>query len=290
MSIALYKSVLIARVFLLVFGLFLVLMLPRKANAFTLIELGDPLNMNSNTSVKSDTYPFNELYVGYINEADAKKIGITFGQVDIGYKHIYFIEQFLRYKKVGDKKIGFMARCTLSISTKNTTLVANLPWIAAQAQINRDSIRAEAKIDAIGLDGIKIIEAMIYEPNFNVESYTKIHNAFENMKNMTADPSIAVDPQDIEPAKPSPINFEQFTAKNALLVSWSLARIADGNTCEDAIKKYIKTSRGIASNDDQEFIRSFYRYYTNTSSDTDLIMDGYKRSAKDLIDSIPKIK
>jgi hypothetical protein len=171
----------------------------------------------------------------------AASLGFGVASAKGGGRSRTLVAEFSRSKTVAlggsQARYGVAARLVVNVLGIEGEINLTLPFVAAQAEFN--NLEAYANLTVEGYAGPKAGELFPEFTAFDVESYVKLMNSLTAMKG-----TIGKDEEHIRPAQlwvwaPS-AGGDELDARltQAVGSAWALTRIDEGDTLEEATRKY----------------------------------------------------
>jgi hypothetical protein len=177
----------------------------------------------------------NELQVLTVQQAAQFNIPVLMTNVDNKYVRKILIKSFIAYKEYpatngGRIRMGAGVRWIMDVATLDANAQLSFPALAAQAQLNMAF--AMVKIVTPGINNDAISNAANVPSDLNVENYFKMAQGFDKCISLIKS-DLQIDPQVVETLAEVKSETDADYTK-ALLMSWTLARIAEKKKLREA--------------------------------------------------------
>lgn len=211
----------------------------------------------------------------------ASKLGFAVGGVEGDFQSRVLVAEWSRSKTVQGShnstgvRFGVAARLVVHVRSIGAEANLSLPFVAAEAQMNRAEAQANMTIE--GYVGSKAGDLFPSFSNFDVESYVKLMDAMTSAKGV-----IGGDEKNIKPVRlwcwgestAEPTGAEPTVA--AVATAWALTRIAEGNTLAETVEGYVKEGDPVART-------AIERAYSSVDAGDGKPSDEAKDEAKNLL-------
>jgi hypothetical protein len=178
----------------------------------------------------------------------ASKLGFAIGGVEGDFQSRVLVAEWSRSKTVKqaalEVRFGVTARLVVNVRSIDAEANLSLPFVAAEAQMNRAEAHANMTIE--GYVGRKAGSLFPAFSTFDVESYVKLMEAMTSAKDV-----IGRDEANIRPVRlwcwgetTAPAGADATIA--AVATAWALTRIARGNSLAETLDGYVESGDAIA--------------------------------------------
>jgi hypothetical protein len=208
----------------------------------------------------------------------ALKLKIPISEVENKYSRSIYVQEYKKYKEITKNEqivhVGIAIRWVINIEKLSSSAnISTLQMIAASGQFN--FVKASVDFYVKGISSEKVSSLIPTTTDLNTETYNKLSNALEDIRDELWKPDTIVIP-DILGALGTMKSKDNNLLHDSAVIVYALTKISNGQSLRKALMK-------VSDENKIKLIKSIYSDITQSSDLHDTISKQSKIKAKELL-------